>query len=366
MSDSSLLRSLLPYAWRRYLRDRLVRFQVKHICGPSSVDLADDEAVVSCVVKNGEYYIEEFIRHYTLLGARHIFLLDNLSTDRTVALAARHQNVTIWQSSISVGSHQGLLQRFLLRGMKTRGWCIHADIDELFDFPCSARLSLRQFLAYLNSCDYTAVLTQMLDMFADEPLSYLYETKTEPLGETYRYYDVSDLLRIPYQDARVARTYGANNSLGYKQTDLLYGGIRKDLYGTEWFINCLLTKHCLFRLNSGLDLFRHVHFVDNARLADVSCLMRHYKLVSNVLQTARQNRANLHGISKGYDALLCFLLEHPDHRLKRSSASEWESADRLVDAGFLFASDKYMHYVEANASVDRARPSMQEACPTLR
>jgi hypothetical protein len=342
-----------------------VRFQVKHLCGPTSVDLAEDEAVVSSVVKNGEYYIDEFIRHYTNLGVRHILLLDNLSTDNTVARATRYQHVTVWQSALSVGAYQGLLQRFLLRGLKSRGWCIHADIDELFEFPGSSTLTLGQFLRYLNAHRYTAVLTQLLDMFADEPLSYLYETKAESPEETYRLYDVSDVLRIPYTQDRLSQAYGSHNSVSYDRTELLYGGIRKALYGSEWLVNCLLTKHSLFRLNSGLDLFRHVHFVDRARLADVSCVMRHYKLASNVLQTARQNRANLHGISKGYDALLTFLVEHPDFRLKRSTASEWHDADSLVGNGFIFASEEFKQYIKAMTPPGSVRPAPQEACPIL-
>ena len=349
MSAPGFLKSLLPYEMRRYLRDQLVRFQVKHVCGPDGVELAEDETVVTTVEKNGEYYIEDFIQHYTRLGVRHIFILDNCSTDNTVAIASKHDNVTIWQSSLCVGSYQGLLQRFLLRGIKSRGWCINADIDELFDFPWSTAISLQLFLRYLNGRNYTAAVSQLLDMFADKPLSYLHEMKVESPADTYRLYDLSDILRVPYHEGQVTRTYGGTNLVSNQRTELFYGGIRKSLYGSEWYTNCLLTKHSLFRLNSGLHLFRHVHFVDRARLADVSCVMRHYKLASNVIKTATQNRVNLHGVSKGYDALLRFVLENPGFELKRITSAEWQDANRLVEAGFLFASDEYRDYVEANS-----------------
>lgn len=358
MSLPGFVNSVLPYNTRRFLRDQWVRLQVKHICGPGAVQLAEDEAVVTTVQKNGEYYIEDFIRHYTRLGVRHIFILDNASTDNTVAIASKYDNVTIWQSSLCVGSYQGLLQRFLVRGIKSRGWCIHADIDELFDFPSSTAISLQQFLRYLNSRNYTAALTQMLDMFADKPLSYLHDIKPELPSETYTLFDVSDLLRVPYHEAQVTRTYGGSNLVSSQRTELFYGGIRKPLYGSEWYTNCLLTKHSLFRLNSGLELFRHVHFVDRARLADVSCVMRHYKLASNVIKTATQNRANLHGVSKGYDALLRFVLENPDYELKRETSVQWDDANRLIDAGFLFVSDKYRSHVEANLAT--SQPAQDE------
>ena len=347
---TSILKPLLPQGCRRFLRDRLVRFNVKHLSGPPSVTLSEEDVVVTCLVKNGEFYLEQFIAHYTQLGVRHILLLDNGSTDRTITIARSHPNVSLWSSSLSVGSHQGLLQRFLTRRTQGRGWCVNADIDEFLAYPGSERISLREFIRYLNSRRFTAVVTQMLDMFADQPLSCLYEMKPDVLAEVYRFFDISNITCVPYFDSELTQRFGSRNRLSHPDSTLYYGGVRKPLYGAEWYTNCLLTKHSLFRLRSGLTLFDHVHFVDHAHIADVSCALLHYKLVSNVLMTATQNRKNFHHMSAGHNNFLNYLLDHPDRHLTSRTSREWNSASTLVDLGFLFASERFKKYLDTTHS----------------
>lgn len=354
-----LFKLLLPSPVRRFLRDRKVRFDVRHMCGATSIEVHDDDVVVTCLVKNGEYYLEQFIAHYTRLGVRHILLLDNLSTDQTVAIARRHPNVSVWSSGLSVGSHQGLLQRFLVNRTRGRGWCIQADIDEFFDFPGSDKISLRDFVRYLNRNRFTSTLTQMLDMFADEPLSYLHELKPDRLDQVYRFYDISGIHHLPYFQSDLTKQYGRRNNLAFPDACLFYGGVRKPMYGAEWYTNCLLTKHSLFRLRSKLDLFHHVHFVDRAQVADVSCVLLHYKLASNAVFTATQNRANLHGIAAGYNVFLNYLLEHPTLRLTGPTTRTFTTASELVEPGFLFASPAYAQYLASFRSADRPSVSTE-------
>ena len=60
-----------------------------------------------------------------------------------------------------------------------------ADIDEFFDFPGSDVMELREFLDYLNRNQFTAVMTQLLDMFSDQPLSHLVQKQQEDLKDVY-------------------------------------------------------------------------------------------------------------------------------------------------------------------------------------
>jgi hypothetical protein len=135
--------------------------------------------------------------------------------------------------------------------------------------------------------------------------------------------------------------HAGGNELPDGNVALCFGGIRKTLYG----IDPLLTKHSLFRVRKGLELFPHVHFVNHARLADVSGVLLHYKLVSNACETIRQNRVTCIGTSKGYSDLLELVTKRPDYRIKREAAVEFRGVDDLVEAGFLFVSDEYRAFV---------------------
>lgn len=329
---------LLPQNWKRKAREYLVSIKVKHLFGPPNIILAPNEAAVTCVLKNGEYYIQSFIRHYTEMGFRHIFLLDNGSTDHTISIARAYENVSVFQSLLPIDGNQCIFKAYLAKRCVMGGWCLDADIDEFLDYPFSEFVELRQLLNYLNKKKYRAVITQLLDMFPDKPLSEL-ETRTreDALGATYRYYDIADITRTPYTHSDLTAWFGSANEVCHANAELYFGGIRKKLYGN----NCLLTKHSLFFPGSGLELFPHAHFVNGARLADISCVMLHYKLTSSALGTALQNKQGFLGTSKGYDDFIRFLLREPKYQIRQRSSLEYRSAEELVQSHFLFVSEDY-------------------------
>jgi glycosyltransferase involved in cell wall biosynthesis len=338
------VKSLLPAGLRRAIRQQFVSYSATHVSGPKRLRLARNEAVVTCVVKNGEFYIESFIRHYLRMGFRHIFFLDNGSTDNTIAIAQQHPNVSICASSLPIEAYQRVFKSYLAQTSTQGGWCLDADIDEFFDYPGSDAVGLRDFLDYLNQRQATAVITQLLDMFSHRPLSEL-SREGNDLTSVYQYYDLSDVTRTEYRGAVMVARYGARNEVTNAQAALYFGGIRKTLYGN----NCLLTKHSLFVPGSGVELFPHVHFMNRARLADVSCLMLHYKLTSTALESAVQNKEGFVGNSQGYLNFINFLTNHPDQALKNETAVRFRRADDLVESGFLFMSEKYRQYLRSKS-----------------
>ena len=349
MSGKSLLKQILPPKWRGKIMERIVSMSVTHIYGPKRIPLSSNEAVVTCVLKNGEFYMEQFISHYSQMGFRHIFFLDNGSTDQTISIARKHKNVSVCESSLPIDAHQGAFKKYLAQKSAEGGWCLDADIDEFFDYPFSDVIDLRGFLEYLNEKHYTAVMTQLLDMFPDKPVSHLTKKQEEDLKAVSEYYDISNVTKTKYHESGSLAGYGRGNEVSNGNAALYFGGIRKTLYGN----NCLLTKHSLFSLRGGVEFFPHVHFVNNARLADVSGLMHHYKLASNALENALQNKEKFLGTSKGYSDFINFLTNKPDYLLKQKTAVKFRSVNDLVESGFLFMSKEYREYVK-NLSRGRA------------
>jgi len=337
----SLVKAVVPHNWSRSLRECLIRFRINHLFGPKSVTLEDNEAAVTCVVKNGEFYVDSFIEHYSHMGFRHIFFLDNGSTDNTITLASKHRNVTVYQSRLPVGAYQDLFKKCLAEMTVPAGWCLDADIDEYFDYPFSHVVSLSKFLEYLNRRKYSAVLAQMLDMFSDRPLAALArKTPQETLKEVYRYYDLSEVGKVNYRISDLTRRYAQNNQLANENVDLCFGGIRKTLFG----LNCLLTKHSFFRTGEGLELFPHVHFINKATLADVSCVLLHYKLVSNAYDAASQNKEAFPAIRKGYEDLMRLIQMRPEHRIITETTVAFRGLAELLESNFLFLSPEYRQY----------------------
>jgi Glycosyl transferase family 2 len=341
-SVKRLFKLLVPAQSRQKIRKGLVAINVTHLHGPRKIRLSRNEAAVTCVVKNGEFYIEPFIRHYTEMGFRHIFLLDNGSIDQTVSIAKKYDNVSVCQSTLAIQEHQGLFKQFLAQQAVEGGWCLDADIDEFFDYPFSDAIDIGQFLEYLNRNRYTAVVTQLLDMFSDRTLSHLANKQEEDIKEVYQFYDISQVDKMEYGKADIVKRNGGGNKVSNPDTMLCFGGIRKTLYGN----NCLLTKHSLFRPGKGLELFPHVHFVNHANLAAVSCVMLHYKLTSNALETAMQNKEGFLKNSKEYGKFIDQLVNNPKYQIKQGTAVKFRKASELVENGFLFMSEEYYEYVK--------------------
>jgi hypothetical protein len=341
-----LLKIILPPKWRRDLRERLVQLKVRHLYGPKRIQLSSNEAVVTCVVRNGAFYLDSFIRHYTQMGFRHIFFMDNGSTDQTISIARRYDNVSVCQCDLPIMAHQPLFKKYLARKSAEGGWRLDADVDEFFAYPFSDVLKLSRFLDYLNKSHYTAVLTQTLDMFSVRPIHHVGSAQQNNLQTGYEYYDISEITKIKYHYSELVQKYGHRNRVSNPDSELFFGGIRKTLFGHDW----TLTKHSLFFPEAGVELFPNVHFVNNATLADLSCLILHYKLTSNALDIARQNKDNFPGNGKMYDDFISYFTNHSECNVAQGTAVRFLSARELVDRGFLFVSDEYRRYAMNHAN----------------
>jgi hypothetical protein len=306
---------------------------VQHVHGPTNIPYGPEELIVLCVVRNGELYVKSFVDHYSSLGVKHMVFLDNGSTDATVELL-RSYDVTILRSHSRY--RQQAMNLYLLREFARNRWGLLADIDEFFDYPYSDRLSLGAFLQYLNTYGYTAVLTQVLDMFPVEPLDTIDVRPDDDIKARYQYFDISAIRSEEYSWP------------GMSNVDIRwhFGGVRSAVVGTD----SSLTKPALFLVGRGM-AFYSVHHVKVARLADVTCLLRHYPFVGSFRAKVDDAlRTGAHAKAKwDYEGYARVLRREPHPILASSSAQRLDSVEDLIDAGFLTVSSQYRDWAEVNA-----------------
>ncbi len=331
-------------AWAIYgqrpLQIRQISRAIEHVHGPTTIPYDADELVVVCLVRDGELYVNSFMQHYIQLGVKHIVLLDNGSVDQTVSLARQYGNVTILQCHLPFKQYKMALRHYLIRRFGQQGrWLLYVDIDELFDYPHSDVVSLPRFLGYLRQGGYTAVIAYMLDMFAEEPLTAVTSHVDDDLKARYRYYDISDVVRMDYHFPR--------NQLPTPEIKTYLGGIRRTLFDPHTDIRFILIKHPLFLLDGRLKpLFVDEHFVRDARIADVTAVLFHYKFLADfAVRTARAVREeNYHTGSQDYKKYQEVLAQQPDLQIKRHTSSRFEWVGELVDNGFLYVSAAYARF----------------------
>ena len=287
------------------------------------------------------------------MGVKHFVFLDNGSTDRTVEMLCAHQDVTVLQTNAPYQKYENTMKRYLAERFSPGKWNLCADIDELFDYPFSEKLSLSDFLGYLNNNNYTAVVAQMLDMFSDVPLNKLDSKTDDILKEKYVYYDISDIEKEDY-------LWSKRSNPAIK---MHWGGIRKMVFGT----NNGLTKSPLVLMNGKVRPFITWHHPKGARMADISCLLRHYPFVSSFCDKVEDAvRTGRYGfkVDDEYKAYAKTLRDNKRLSLKLESAQRFVGLEPLINARFLIVSANYRQWVSQHSDDQSELRSELSKCST--
>src|SRR5215211_4915795 len=324
------------------MTEQALRSSIEHLHGPQEVDYEPDELVVVCLVRDGRPYVKSFVEHYRSLGAKHLFFLDNGSTDGTVEALKNYNNTTVLRSKLPFKEYKHLMRQYLIGrfGKKDR-WCLYADIDELFYYPYSDVMGLGCLLRYLNGNSYTAVAAQILDMLSEEPLSGREgNLEDEPLKERLRFYDTSNISRMRFKE--LPHHLKRNNALKSDEIEIFRNGIRSAIFSDR----PLLTKFPLVFKDGRIKPFdRSSHWVDNAKIADISCVLLHYKFLDGYFHKRAMRQGQFHDDSARYThykKYLEVLNKNPTLQVKRESARELRGVNDLAENGFLVVSEEYM------------------------
>lgn len=330
------------------LHYQILQKQVKLIYGPDKINYDMNELIVLCLVRDGEPWLQSFIEHYFSLGVKHIVFLDNLSSDNTVSLAKEYQNVTILQTDLPFKRYKLAMRQYLIKRFGKNRWSLYVDVDELFTYPFSDIITLSSLLTYLNQKSYTAVVAHMLDLFSDKPLSSQDKKLNKSFVDLHRYYDISDIVKMKY--------YFAGNVISNSEIKVFFGGIRKILFmtnsiGAEGLD--ILTKHPLVFLDEKImPMHINEHSVRNARIADFTCALLHYKFLSNfserVLRAVKEE--NYGHNSRQYKKYYETLIYNPRLQIKQETSQKLTSINELIDNGFLVVSQDYLDWVASQSA----------------
>lgn len=316
------------------LRHFFLHFSVRHLYGPGNQELGPanaSEAVVLCVVKDGQTLIRPFIDHYLNLGFKHIFFLDNGSSDQTIGIIKSYSQTTLLISHRPFRQYHVVFKNYLIQKFGRGRWCVVADIDEFLYLPMHR--SLRDILGYLNKNHYDTVVIQMLDMFSKEDIKIEEQKGTwtiERLRSIYRYYDLTNINDAPYIRSILSRPHPL--------IKLLFGGIRKTVFG----LDCFLTKEALF-LGRKSTYLKSSHLLAKAKVADFSAVFLHYKFTENFYAYTLKavEEENHWRNSEEYKAYFHRLNKQEGLLLFQPSSLELTDIDDLIDKQFLVVSNTF-------------------------
>jgi cellulose synthase/poly-beta-1,6-N-acetylglucosamine synthase-like glycosyltransferase len=339
----------LPEAGAPALIDRIVHRQ-----GPLDVRTEARDCLLVCLVRNGQEHIPAFLSHYRELGVRHFFFIDNGSDDATLALLEAQRDVTTYATRLPHKYYEREVRRLIIERHCRGSWCLNVDIDELFDYPMSHELNLVGLLTYLSEQRFTAMAGYLLDMYARE--NAFGDAGELDLRAAYPYYDISNVTRTDYF-AHQVKAFCDHNVLSSDNVRCYFGGIRKTLFGSKTGEEYLLTKHPLIFLDGRLEPVTHPHYSNQARVADVTTVLYHYKFTPSFKAKVEESRASRRYVkfAQGqYDQYQKQIGQRSSLVIDTPGTQRLGSVQDLVDQGFLTTSSAFEAHVRGAARGDRA------------
>ncbi len=326
------------------------RRSLRHLHGPTGVSVAEGGIVAVILVRNGMFYLDEFLAHYRGLGVDQFVFCDNGSTDGTVERLTSEPDTVILQSLMTWGEIENDFRRYAAETFARDRWCLIVDMDEMFEFDGADMLGLRGLTGYMDAEGHTALVAQMLEMYPDRPIR---ETARMPFDEVlnqFHHYDLSDIDAHDYHDPNLSFAwYLERNRLSSEAVQILFGGARSRVFGEH----CCLTKHPLVKVKGDLEPAVHPHCAVHSRVADFTALIRHYKFANDPVARDADTAARA-AIPHGEDRARLRRFDHtPDLTLYAPVSRRFEGLAPLQEAGFLVTSPRFEAYRAALATAGR-------------
>jgi Glycosyl transferase family 2 len=125
------------------------------------------------VVRNEAERLPFFLTHHRRLGVQHFLIIDNASTDQTVALLQEQADVSVWTTGGSYKQSRFGLDwtNWLLLRYGNGRWCLTLDADELLVYPHWETRPLPALTRWLESCGRDSFGAMMLDLYPEGPLA---------------------------------------------------------------------------------------------------------------------------------------------------------------------------------------------------
>ncbi|MEZ5752519.1 MAG: glycosyltransferase family 2 protein [Paracoccaceae bacterium] len=228
--------------------------------------VAAQPLVVVGVFRNEAALLPAFFDHYRRLGVTGFLVVDNASTDRTLAALLAQPDVAVFQTDSAYrDAHYGVAwQQALLSHYRVGRWTLVADADELLIWSPGEGGPLAAHLALLDAEGADAARIFMLDLYPDGPLSTAQLAGCDPFKAT-PYLDEPPLLPLREHRGPFGDSETWTSAVRHRQMP----GSRPDLFVAQKI--ALLKYRPWMRLSAGL------HYVARARLARRSLMFGHFK-----------------------------------------------------------------------------------------
>ncbi|MCW5850178.1 MAG: glycosyltransferase family 2 protein [Anaerolineae bacterium] len=240
------------------------------------------DAILGCsAVRNEVARLPYFLSYYRSLGVDCFLIVDNGSTDGTLAYLLAQPDVHVWRSTLSFNQANFGAGWFeiLLRHYGVGHWCLIVDADEALVYDGCEQRALPDVCRALDQQGKRVMSGLLLDMYGDRPIQATHTTPGQPFLDVCPYFD------------RQAYHAQYENWTVYRNQTVYFGGVRQRVFGEAG--QYILSKVPLIRYDVDCILMGGQHWTNRPAVeiaADTACLL-HFKYFSTFPDYARQEVA---------------------------------------------------------------------------
>jgi hypothetical protein len=321
-----------------------VQLYVKQIDSKQVVN-DKNEIRLFAIARNESLRLPHFLKYYTELGVDKFFIIDNNSIDDTVEIALSCHNAHVFSVDEPYRNHWNWMEYFLEK-YAMDNWCVVVDIDELFVYPNINRIPLQKLARYLESQNYGAIRSFLLDLYPDKPLSQTgYLQGTNPL-EFCNFFD-SD-----FEEAEIV--LADKNRWRLFETVVYLGGMRDRVFGNDLPTNLKafrrlpyhLSKISFFKNTRKSYLTQGMHAINGSKISDIHGVVCHTKFMQDFISEVEEEarREEHYGNAILYKIFNHTLSANPSISLWHPNSKKLEKQTQLYEFNLLKTSEKFEEF----------------------
>lgn len=279
--------------------------------------IEENKPILICLIKNEMIRIRKFLEHYKKLEINNFIFIDNNSTDGTLELLKKEENINIFQikEKYSTIRRQAWINK-VISYFGFNKWYLIVDSDEFLTYKDSENKNISDLIKYLQNNKIKRARALMIDMYSKESIFGGTTGESKDFTKKYCYFDSDS-----YQEKK------------HKHFELIIGGMRNRVFGKYADINPFLVKYPLIYFEKG-DLQYNSHysspFYKNFN-SQVLLALLHYKFLEGDLEKIKEivKEKNYALGSKQYIAYLKAYEENPVLKFKNDKSKKYESSKSL-------------------------------------
>jgi hypothetical protein len=313
------------FAAKRFSRRLLSRIFMKRI---DDKLIPDDSSEIRLFMslRNEILRLPYILTYYRNLGVDRFFIVNNNSTDESENFLLQQPDVHVFYTKQAYHNQPYWIDSLLHRYGVNR-WCLVVDADEIFKYPFSECINLKQLCYFLDEKKVKAIKNILLDMYSDKPMKDTVYQSGQDFLRTAVYYDKNWFVKR------------------CKSTKYFTGGMRLRVFGLEVCLN----KVSLLKFDPSLFLTGGTHYIEGTVCSsEIRGAILHFKYLHDFIKRSQEEveRKQHWAQAKEYKRYTEKIKESPNLNLYYENSAKYIDTKQLIQEGIMLCSQEFKDYAE--------------------